>query len=724
MSLFTPFNIISNFYHQKHDINTNNKLITMNYDNIEINNVINKLIDNNERTFEIINYICNSKYLCICGGFVAGMIDVLQGNDINKWKNTDIDIYIYINFAQDNLDTSNTYKKYINAVDIIDINKEIKGLINLIDENEYDIYVTKKIINCIPKDNNKNKQIQLIKCVHDKSFEILEVFDMQHVAVMLKYNKIYHLHKYDAINKINVNDPALYITIRKYAALTRIIKYYNRGYLTFIVNDELLLLDVLICNNNKIYISRIHQGINMKTKLDIFNKICNDWKNKNMDEINNLKNIYYTIELNIDNFKKHKMYNYCTENNKYNKNDILLNLDCYTCTRSGDRSQSCYYNRCTCIFCGINMPFSSASLYVRHMMNNNNNVNINNLFANLYNDARYINYNTFFKNNKIYSFTGIYAKIFAELYTNYKMNNKYLIQIYNKSRSFCVFDSIDLIEQFINYQKTNSISSYYEIINSDKPCKPYLDIEWLDVKYNYDPIVIMTKLINDIIIIYKNAFNVILNKNDILLLESHKLTCRFIEKNENIYDDTNIDVENDLYNYNKTDIKRYYVKNTTLSILKHITHDINYWRIEDFLNSENTKRWDLLNEYYVQRYDIQCLYLNKNYKVNKNGIEKYSYHIIINDGNMFSTNKKQIDKITAYTLYKLLIEYDENYKNIIDGRVYTKDREFRMIYSSKKPDKRTFIPIDNETFKRINNPNVLDYLITYPNPNKTINILQ
>ena len=82
---------------------------------------------------------------------------------------------------------------------------------------------------------------------------------------------------------------------------------------------------------------------------------------------------------------------------------------------------------------------------------------------------------------------------------------------------------------------------------------------------------------------------------------------------------------------------------------------------------------------------------------------KKSYHIIINS----KYNNKQVlfqsnlnkQENSAYSLYYYLIRKSKLYINIIDSRVYSIDREFRMINAYKSPnDKRQLIPINKKNY--------------------------
>ena len=90
---------------------------------------------------------------------------------------------------------------------------------------------------------------------------------------------------------------------------------------------------------------------------------------------------------------------------------------------------------------------------------------------------------------------------------------------------------------------------------------------------------------------------------------------------------------------------------------------------------------------------------------------------------LYKTNVKKYNN-SAYDLYSALIEHNDNYKNKLDGCVYSKDREMRCIYSTKFDQVRLFIPItitdiknkkNTHTVRRTSDfiPNFHDYLITH-----------
>jgi len=94
---------------------------------------------------------------------------------------------------------------------------------------------------------------------------------------------------------------------------------------------------------------------------------------------------------------------------------------------------------------------------------------------------------------------------------------------------------------------------------------------------------------------------------------------------------------------------------------------------------------------------------------------KVSFHVIINcivDNVycVYDTNRKKEDN-SAWDLYNALVQHNEDYKNKIDESVYSLDREFRAIYSTKYDQIRQFVPYPDCKKKICNN--YLDYFITH-----------
>lgn len=64
----------------------------------------------------------------------------------------------------------------------------------------------------------------------------------------------------------------------------------------------------------------------------------------------------------------------------------------------------------------------------------------------------------------------------------------------------------------------------FELIRSDQPCKPYLDIEWYAEEQQIDKQKFIKMLSADLIKIFKNRYNIEITKNDIMIATSHSET--------------------------------------------------------------------------------------------------------------------------------------------------------------------------------------------------------
>ena len=236
-----------------------------------------------------------------------------------------------------------------------------------------------------------------------------------------------------------------------------------------------------------------------------------------------------------------------------------------------------------------------------------------------------------------YVFKGTNAKNKMKQFMIDNPHNKIAVQINDAKgyRQFITFPSWDIC--WNKYLHTAWNKRYlYELILSDKPCKPYLDIEWVKTSDNhineYDFIL---KLINDIISIFLIRYHLHITENDFFITQAHSNT-------------------------------------------------------------------------------------------------KYSFHLVItsNIQLLFKTNKKK-ENNSAWDLYIALTEIDNNYIHKIDGSVYSSDREFRAIYSTKFDQNRLFTPITIDEIKNkkfIHNvrktsdfiSNYFDYLITHSFDDKPI----
>lgn len=238
-----------------------------------------------------------------------------------------------------------------------------------------------------------------------------------------------------------------------------------------------------------------------------------------------------------------------------------------------------------------------------------------------------------------YVFKGSNSKNKMKQFMSDFPDNKIAVQINDVKgfRQFIAFPNWDIC--WIKYLHTAWNKRYlYELILSDKPCKPYLDIEWIktsDVINEYD---FMLQLIFDIIHIFNSRYNLVITENNFFVTEAHNDT-------------------------------------------------------------------------------------------------KFSFHLVIttNKQLLFKTNKKK-ENNSAWDLFIALIELNDSYKNKIDGSVYSLDREFRTIYSTKFDQNRLFIPITIDEIKnkkRISNvrktsdfiSNYYDYLITHSYDNIPIEFI-
>jgi len=235
-----------------------------------------------------------------------------------------------------------------------------------------------------------------------------------------------------------------------------------------------------------------------------------------------------------------------------------------------------------------------------------------------------------------YVFRGSKSKNKMKEYMLSNPENKIAVQIYDckNYHQFITFPNWDTC--WSKYLHTAWNKRYLnELILSDKPCKPYLDIEWLKISDDVNEYDFIFKLISDIILIFHSRYHLIITENNFFITEAHN------------------------------DIK--------ISFHLVITSSV---------------------------------YDNKT-----------------NSQFLFKTNKKN-EHFSAWDLYITLLELDDHYKNKIDGCVYSNDREFRTIYSTKFNQNRSFIPITISDIKNKKNssvvrrtsdfiPNIFDYLITH-----------
>ena len=212
-------------------------------------------------------------------------------------------------------------------------------------------------------------------------------------------------------------------------------------------------------------------------------------------------------------------------------------------------------------------------------------------------------------------FKGIGSKNAVKAYLSNKPELKIVAQINDQNgyRQFIPFKSWS--ECLDKYQHEAFYKRYlYEVILSDRPCKPYLDIEWKQENADEeDHTAFIQKITDDIIKIFYDRYNERINKESILISTSH-------------------------------------------------------------------------------------------------GDTKVSFHIVVNYL-AYRTNRKKTTN-SAWDLYVALLQLDEKYyKDKLDESVYSLDREFRAIYSTKFGDTRQFLPLNQKKKKKICD-NILDYFIT------------
>ena len=102
-----------------------------------------------------------------------------------------------------------------------------------------------------------------------------------------------------------------------------------------------------------------------------------------------------------------------------------------------------------------------------------------------------------------------------------KYEYKNILQIINTKKQRQFIPIICLKKFWDNYKDVPVKNRFiFEVICSDRPCKPYLDIEWKAInnntqnKYN----IFITHLIKDIKNIFQNRYNIELNDSDILIM--------------------------------------------------------------------------------------------------------------------------------------------------------------------------------------------------------------
>lgn len=234
-----------------------------------------------------------------------------------------------------------------------------------------------------------------------------------------------------------------------------------------------------------------------------------------------------------------------------------------------------------------------------------------------------------------YMFNGYGSKSILRYFMNKtktdpKFGYQKIIQMLN-NKSYRRFLPIKNWEDFWKAYSDEPINCrhVFELIRSDQPCKPYLDIEW-HTDYSEDARKedysgFIDKLQDDIIMIFKNRYKLTIDTGDIMISSSHSAS-------------------------------------------------------------------------------------------------KASFHIVIdktiNDKTVsFRTNRKGYPE-SAWDLWVALTEHDESYNDVLDGAVYTTDREFRVIYSNKTSEFRPILPYKSKKIKensivKMKMKDCLRYVITH-----------
>jgi hypothetical protein len=218
-------------------------------------------------------------------------------------------------------------------------------------------------------------------------------------------------------------------------------------------------------------------------------------------------------------------------------------------------------------------------------------------------------------------FSGSGSKNYLKQFLAYEPEYKCIAQILN-CKGYRQFIPFKTWQECWDIYKTTGYEHRYinEVILSDNPCKPYLDIEW-----KYETIdeaelnTFIKRLIKDIKFAFKCRYNINLRDEHILITESH-------------------------------------------------------------------------------------------------GSNKVSFHVVINciinnTYYAYATNRKKYNN-SAWDLYVALTEYNKSYEKVIDNSVYTLDREFRAIYSTKFGEHRHLIPYGSTSYRKFVS-NYLDYFVTH-----------
>lgn len=156
------------------------------------------------------------------------------------------------------------------------------------------------------------------------------------------------------------------------------------------------------------------------------------------------------------------------------------------------------------------------------------------------------------------------------------------------------------------------------------------------------------------------------------------------------------------------------------------------WKIEKLTNKEIKKSDNFINN--IKDDIISIFYDKYKIKINEKNImimsshseKKISFHIIINKRSksgtiVFNTNIKKC-KNSAWSLWFFLTKKNDKYKNTIDESVYSKDREFRTLYSNKNHEFRPLVPyktnINRNDIIQLKLFQCMKYMITYFKNNK------
>ena len=129
------------------------------------------------------------------------------------------------------------------------------------------------------------------------------------------------------------------------------------------------------------------------------------------------------------------------------------------------------------------------------------------------------------KNKRFNSFIfkGTGSKNFLKQFMHFNNNFKVAAQIMDKHgyRQFIPFKSWNHCWNAYLHEAFNK-RYLYEVILSDKPCKPYLDIEWkVERSYKDKHLDFLNKIKNDLITIFQERYNITINNDNILILTAH-----------------------------------------------------------------------------------------------------------------------------------------------------------------------------------------------------------